>query len=563
MIKCKICGKPQKSVRGLSQHIRRQHNISIKEYYDTYLKKPNEGICPTCGKQTPFLNMNKGYKKHCDNKCSNRDPEKIKKQKEIINNKVKENPNYFKECHEKSKKTRLERYGDENYGDFRSESFNQKMIERHGDKNYNNREKCKQTCLEKYGVKNNLLIDNVSERNKRIWENKKDEILEKRKKTSLKKYGVESPNQSLKVQQKIVESRHRRVKEIEKKYNCTLQRTLIQKYGQGWMTLDLPRITFDNLSYVFIDNKYIKDIEAYIAEGFHTNNYISKGEKEIVEFLNSIGITNIIENATNIVPNNNHRFYELDIWLPDYNIAIEYNGDYYHSTKFKDKNYHIRKLDACNKLGIRLINIFEYDWLYKKDIIKSILKSIFNKSEHKIYARNCIFKEISQKEYKEFLEINHLQGAVNSKLKYGLFYNSMLVQVIGFGKSRFKENEVELHRMCTKLDYSIIGGFSKLLKNSNISNCISYVDRSLYDGSGYFACGFVYVNITPPSYYYIGKLGKLSRFQCQKHKLSKILDNFNENLSEKDNMFNNKYLQIYDCGNLKLKWERENELEKN
>ena len=82
------------------------------------------------------------------------------------------------------------------------------------------------------------------------------------------------------------------------------------------------------------------------------------------------------------------------------------------------------------------------------------------------------------------------------------------------------------------------------------------MDRSLYDGKGYEASGFTVVGTTPPSYFYYKNGKRLNRIQAQKHKLGKLLENFDESLSETENMLNNKYIKIFDCGNLKVEYRR-------
>lgn len=131
-------------------------------------------------------------------------------------------------------------------------------------------------------------------------------------------------------------------------------------------------------------------------------------------------------------------------------------------------------------MGIRLIHILDYYWNTKKDICEDIIRAALGKLEIKISARKCEVKEIDSKVYKDFLNKYHIQGAVNSGIRYGLFYKNELVQYIGLGKSRFKKDEIELHRMCTKGNTQVLGGFSKLIKHCNQKHIISYIDRYIY-----------------------------------------------------------------------------------
>ena len=122
-------------------------------------------------------------------------------------------------------------------------------------------------------------------------------------------------------------------------------------------------------------------------------------------------------------------------------------------------------------------------------------------------------------------------------------------------KSRFS-HDYELHRFCVKAKYNVIGGFSKLIKHAGINNFISYVDLSHFTGTGYEKVGFKKVGITKPSYVYVKNNHVLSRYQCQKRKLIKLLPNYDYKLSEQDNMVINGWFKIYNCGNLKMVYNK-------
>lgn len=286
---------------------------------------------------------------------------------------------------------------------------------------------------------------------------------------------------------------------------------------------------------------------------WYNNQYsgISKLEKEIKDFIKSIIADKVIIN-TRLILNGQ----ELDIYIPSKKLAIEINGNYWHNSNNKTRNYHLNKTIQCENLGIRLIHIFEYEWLLKQEICKSIISSALGIYEQKIYARNCSIQEVDSKVAKQFLNNNHIQGAINSTYRLGLFYNNELVQLICLGKSRFKANEYELLRMCTKLNTQIIGGFSKLMKYQPYKNIISYIDRSKFTGNSYFNNNWSFINYTQPSYLYTNGKVIISRIKAQKHKLEKLLgkDNFNSLLSEKENMYNNGFHQLFDCGNIKVQY---------
>jgi hypothetical protein len=155
------------------------------------------------------------------------------------------------------------------------------------------------------------------------------------------------------------------------------------------------------------------------------------------------------------------------------------------------------------------------------------------------------------------LDKNHLQGYSNSSIKIGLFYNKELISVMTFGKPRFNKNyEYELLRFCNKLNTSVIGGASKLfsyfLKNyfQHGEKIVSYANIRISDGGLYHKLGFIEKEKTDPNYFYFKSNRIYTRYQCQKSKLLKLLgDEFNSNLTEKENMNNNDYKIVYDCGN--------------
>ncbi|AFR52397.1 homing endonuclease [Campylobacter phage CP30A] len=242
---------------------------------------------------------------------------------------------------------------------------------------------------------------------------------------------------------------------------------------------------------------------------------------------------------------------ELDFYLPEYNLAIECNGVYWHSDKFKDKNYHLNKTEKCKEKGIQLLHIFESSWIEKKDIWKSIINNKLGKSE-KIMARKCILKEVPKTEEKEFLNKNHLQGFTGSSICYGLYFNNELVCLMSFGKPRFTDKyDWELIRLCTKKNTNVIGGASKLLSYFHKNNpglLISYSDRLYSNGEIYKQLGFTFSHFSKPGYMYTKNGRMLNRQQFMKHKLKDKLEKFDPNLTESENMSINGYYKIWDCG---------------
>ena len=260
---------------------------------------------------------------------------------------------------------------------------------------------------------------------------------------------------------------------------------------------------------------------------------------------------------------------ELDILLPEEKLAIEYDGIMYHSQGLDLKygvtrGYHLSKTKGCEQQGIQLLHIFENEWLdpVKNDIWKSVISHKLG-CNSVIYARNTVVREISSSDCYAFCEQNHLQGGCRSSKNLGLFTkDNELVAIMSFRKPRFNPAyDWELIRYCSKKYVSVVGGASKLLKHFrklNSGSIISYANRRWSTGDLYEALGFSFVRETAPNYFYYKTIDGVtpenlelhSRLEFQKHKLASKLEHFDANKSEFDNMYQNGYRSIYDCGNL-------------
>ncbi len=298
--------------------------------------------------------------------------------------------------------------------------------------------------------------------------------------------------------------------------------------------------------------------------GYNKTNFLKETQaNEIVEFIHSIYDGEVIIHDRKILNGK-----ELDIYIPELNFAIEYDGLMYHSrgiSKYKrfntpeyDKNYHLNKTNDCEEQGIHLFHIFEDEWIdkTKRDIWKSKIRIKLNKCENRINARDCSVENIEHKDTIIFLEENHLQGSMNSGIRFGLFYQGNLISVFTVGKSRFKNNDIELHRFCTLKDTIVRGGFSKLLSEymkTYGGDLVSYGNRRwTFLQENIYGTEFNLDNISGPNKFYFDKTFTLkNRIHFQKHKLASIIDNFERGLTEEQNMMLNGYRIIFDSGNIK------------
>jgi len=299
-------------------------------------------------------------------------------------------------------------------------------------------------------------------------------------------------------------------------------------------------------------------LKIYNIETRESNSYkrkinkVSKQENTLCDYVKSVYSGDVIQSNRSVLNGK-----ELDIYLPEYKIAIEYNGLYFHQYRpneskeslIKGKSYHLNKTILCEKQGIQLLQFYSDEWLYKQDIIKSVISSKLNLNK-KIYARKCekIFVDVYQKN--QFLNQNHIQGEDKSKIKIGLEYEDELVCVMTFCKSRFnKKYEWELSRFSNKIGISVVGGFSRLLrwfKTEYEGNIVSYADRRYSNGNVYYKNGFNNIRVNSPSYYYVDKNynKRYNRMMFQK----KLIGAYNCTEYEKARELG--YNKIFDCGTI-------------
>jgi hypothetical protein len=215
---------------------------------------------------------------------------------------------------------------------------------------------------------------------------------------------------------------------------------------------------------------------------------------------------------------------------------------------------------ACKNKNIQLIHIFEDEWINKRDIVKSRLLNLINKTTSRIYARKTSVRIIPNKEAHDFCDMHHMQGRGQIKIAYGLFYNDALVSVMTFAHINISKSSNknivhdkaiwELSRFCNQLNTSIIGGAGKLLKafirDHNPIKIISYADLRWSIGGLYEQLGFTLSHESRPNYWYIKKYS-----ECKRYHRFQFRKNANDNqaLTEWENRQLQGFDRIWDCGN--------------
>lgn len=279
---------------------------------------------------------------------------------------------------------------------------------------------------------------------------------------------------------------------------------------------------------------------------------VSSGEKELYDFFCSIfPKENIVSNDRMVI-----KPHELDIYLPHKNIAIEYNGIYWHSDKVKPVDFHAMKYRACAEKGVQLITVWEDDWLHKRSIVESMLRSkVGADNRPQIYARNTIVVDVVSSKAREFCDQYHIQGAARCSHYIGLDYQGNLVAVMGVHKVK---DVAYIDRYATSCH--VIGGLGKCVahiqqwcRNNGCVSLVTFSDNDTSDGHSYKMVGFHRDKDIPPDYKYVynGRRCHKFNFRLKRFRVDSALE-WQEGLSERELADLNGIYRTWDAG--KIRW---------
>ena len=379
------------------------------------------------------------------------------------------------------------------------------------------------TIQEKYGV------DSISSC---------DSVKDKKLTTLMLKYGVDNPSKIPGVREKAAQTMLTRyavdyvssqARTVKHNYinslgiDCTpeqansitignlyrpISKELIEaKLGLREMTLDM--LKKDYVHFYPVAHQY----------GLMKSKAVSTPAKVVCEWLDEIGVKYQTNNRKIIAPQ------ELDIVIPEHNIAIEVNGYYWHDAfKTGKTNYHAEKTTSASQNGYQLLHFWDFEINERPELVKSIILSKLGHTS-KIMARKCKIVSVPVDNQKDFFNTNHLSGYASSKICYGLLHDNEIIMMMSFSKYRFKNTDSwEIIRIASIHNVTVVGGVSKLLShfiNKHLpTSILSYADRRISNGNVYRRLGFKYIKTTPFGYgYYLPKTGMLSRQSMMKHKL--------------------------------------------
>ena len=457
----------------------------------------------------------------------------------------------------KREETNLQKYGVKNSGQSELAKQNHKNFYADVSNVVAQVEKQENTMLERYGVKNVSQLTDVQAA---------------KKETNLQKYGVEHPMQNTEIAKKSAASRaityeknkYTVLEENFKKFVQTMTDTFnvdvispASDYINVGGTISRPNIKFKCNTCAYEFEKRFDHSNYPICRKCNRAkfNKVSKQEQELCDYIKSIYSGTVIQSDRIELGDNR----EIDIFLPELSIGIEYDGLYSHSENVsmgvKNWSYHYSKWDILQDKNIQLITIFSDEWLLKKDAVKELLRNKIGVANKKIYARDkrISVSAIDKKLAYVFIDKHHIMDAPKrSSAAFGLFLEKELISVMLFTEASKKDNEWLLDRFCSSMN--VVGGASKLLKFAvNViqpKSVVSFSDNRYSNGNLYEKLGFSHIDNVPPMQYYT------KDYTQKMHKLSArtITKSYSgEKTTEWEIMQELKYDRIWDCG--KKKWK--------
>jgi hypothetical protein len=398
----------------------------------------------------------------------------------------------------------------------------------------------KQTNLEKYGVEHPLQCDSV----------KKTSV-----QTCLERYGVDNPAKNQQIKQKIQQT-------MKDRYGCHFNQqhmtgTAIQSLSDpAWLAKNNHRLLVDIAGELGVTYHTVsRAFEIHGLEKPDVGYNRSQGEKEIVDWLTSLGV------VTDINRRDLLNGPEIDIWIPANRLAIEYNGLFWHCEQSKpDRLYHQKKHQLCVQHQINLIQVTDWHWRNQPNLVKSRIVAKLGMSGSKIGARQCVVQTVSAATAADFMEKNHIQGPCAATVHLALEYQNQVVCILSVGQTRFKAKaQWELIRFAVQQNTSVIGAASKLfqyfVQQHQPTTVISYCDLSWKTGGLYDHLGFRWKRDNGPNYWYTHQYRTWeNRMRYQKHKLAQLLSRFDPNQTEWENMQAHGWDRYWDCGSSVWLW---------
>ena len=499
-------------------------------------------VCLSCNDPTKWNTTTKAYGTFCSAKCSaNSQTTKDKRQQTMVSLYGVTNPAHSDVIRERKKKTcQLKYRGDT---PLHSATVREKIIrtnnERYGTntplENDQIRQHTNQTKLDKYGTTNMRSVPAI------------DGAI---RKTNNARYGGDSPFSSEAIQTKSRQT-------IDKLYGSinyqtsTVQESTSLFNNTEWLieqhhTNKLPLYKLAELANV--DPQTIANWCKSLGVTIHKYSQ-SQPERDITAFIESLKCEVLTRTKIHGV--------ECDLYIPTHNLAIEYCGLYWHSDTHSriTNSYHRDKLEHFNQNGIRLVTIFEDEWLQTPSLVLTKLQHILGRSTDRVvYARNTTIQKCDNAERRIFMDTHHIQGNGPGSVTYKLSdKQNRTVAMMTFICNDVSSGKWILNRYCT--ESRVLGGFSKLVshfcKHHKWYEIKSFADLRWSCGDVYSATGFNLDGVVPPDYRYVVGKKRIHKFNFRHQQMKNKLPNYDDSKSERDNMKQHNIHRIYDCGLLR------------
>lgn len=403
-------------------------------------------------------------------------------------------------------------------------------------------EKMKMTNVKKYGVEyqsqrkeiQQLISENSFKKYGTLHHTQNDEVKEKIKQTNLKKYGSTSYSNSplgIKTKMNMSDELYEIYSDPDKLYDCYINEcnsSLTELGNKFGTTSNMLTNLFDRIGLIVKYN--------------NTSSYIERTFCEKIFAMNPNVI--IIKNDRKLI-----NPYEIDILLPEQKLAIEISGTYWHNEKFvTDKYYHYNKWKMCADKGYQLLTFWDLECIDKEEQILNYIKSKMGLYDNVVYARNMLFEESDEKQY-NFFDNNHIQGRANIDRNFVLKDNKGdILGCVSYAKHHRDVSKYTLNRLAFKSGVSIVGGASKLIKNSIKMidrDVITWSDNRFSTGDLYIKCGFQFDGNVPVDYkYFDSKTKTLQSKQSNK----KSVNGCPTNMTELEYCKSIGRYRLWDCG---------------
>lgn len=499
-IKCSICGKEYKNINSLTRHYYEVHNLTREEVYSIYHSDESKHICKYCGKEVKLDNRKLIYSDFCSSSCTHKFQWENKSEEEKLayKNKIRR---YWDNISEEDKLRHSE--NKKRFWQSRSEEIKLKHSESHK-KSWQN--KSEESILERT-AKIKFTWQNKSEEEKKEFSNKKKSEWENRSEEDLYKFS------------KFLFKMKGKDLSFEKYqlfHNKEKLKNFLIEYKQQHGIYPTPNMLTE---YFGFENASC--ITPYIHK-YGLSDYIlwynSSIEREIYNYIKEIYDGKILKDSRKILANNK----EIDIYIPKNKLAIEFNGNYWHSNLYLSKNYHQNKSKECMINGIHLIHIFEDEWVSKQEKIKNLIKSSLGLYDNVINFKDCVIKELNTETYKDFIEKYSLYDYKKVDVVFGVYYGDDIIQVVSFDIKKYR-----IIQNITKFGYNIINGFEGVLHYfiekyipKEITWCVDFSKCNIIKGD------FIFNKLTKPHVRY-------------KREIKKCENNF----------------EVYDSGDMEMLWK--------